>query len=190
MLIAKQMALYCILRNRFLLKHALYFVCPFYKILRWLRIQERQGWEVDGRGLCKRQIGVLIITMGADVSRDDNVSLVNPKEVPVLIALDLGYSEQEIFCCYEADMNAATSVERLCDFDTTLTDVIVAFKKKRPEKKRPDKDETRSLLMIETKQLYVKAMRIARFNRKRSQLAQVKSIAETTTLLINQNSTR
>ena len=111
--------------------------------------------------------------MGADESRNkyDNMSLVNPKEIPVLIALDLGYSEQEIFCCYEADMNAATSVERLCDFDTTLTDVIVAFKKKRPEKKRPDKDETRSLLMIETKQLYVKTMCIACFSCEKSQLA-------------------
>ena len=110
--------------------------------------------------------------MGSENSKRNpyaHVTLVNPKELPVLIALDLGYSEQEIYCCYEPNISGFTLVERLCDFDTTLTETIVAFKQKTDLQLK--KDKTYELLLNETKELYLQTLCVVCLKRKRNRAA-------------------
>ena len=110
--------------------------------------------------------------MGSEVSSYPHVTLVNPKETSVLTALDLGYSEQEIYCCYEPGISGATLMERLCDFDTALTDSIVALKQKCTlEKTKLEKDAAYRLLLEETKRLYIKTICIVCTKRKRTELS-------------------
>ena len=120
-------------------------------------------------------VNITLIIMGADSSKPSpyaHVTLVNPKELPVLIALDLGYSEEEIYCCYEPGMSGVSLVETLCDFDTTLTDTIVLAKRKSAlENTRPEKRKAYEELLHETKQLYFKTLCAACLKRKRNQLA-------------------
>ena len=110
--------------------------------------------------------------MGSEVSSYSDVTLVDPKETSVLTALDLGYSEQEIYCCYEPGISGTTLMERLCDFDTTLTDSIVAFKQKCTlEKTKSEKNAAYRTLLEETKQLYMKTICIICTKRKRTELS-------------------
>ena len=109
--------------------------------------------------------------MRLEVSSYPHVTLLYPKETSVLTALDLGYSEQEIYCCYEPGISGATLMERLCDFDTTLTDSIVALKQKCAlEKAKSEKDAAYRALLEETKRLYIQTMCTICTVRKRTEL--------------------
>ena len=112
--------------------------------------------------------------MGAQASSDayKDITLVNPKELPVLIALDLGYSEKEIYCCYEPNISAVTLVERLCDFDTALTDSIVEFKQQCAlAKLNKEKEDSFKKLYEETQLLYTNTLCLNCFRNKRSKVA-------------------
>jgi hypothetical protein len=110
--------------------------------------------------------------MGENISKYHNVKLVNPKETAVFVALDMGYTEKEIFCCYEPGMNAASLVQSLYEFDKSLTEATIALKQKCVLENKELQNETeRQAFVEETTLLYVKTLCVICMKRERCEIA-------------------